>query len=377
MMLNKHWFDLGATKLEPSQWFGGLVERDLKKGLKYYYAEAKLWSEENPDAYAGAHSQDGMCVIFDEASGIPQQIWDVAQGYFTDPIVDRYWFAFSNPRRNEGAFFECFHAKRNFWRTRQIDARTVEHVDPKVYQGIIDEHGVDSRQAKVEVYGQFPVSGEDQFIHPDSVREAMEREVEEDAGAPLVMGVDVARFGDDQSVICFRKGRDARSIPWLCFKGVDTVQLANEIARSADKYKPEAIFIDGGGVGGGVVDQLKQMKYKVIEVQAGSSPDDKNKYLNKRVEIWDRAREWLGVGSIPKDEYLFKDATGARYSYSIGSNKLQLERKDEMKRRGLASPDRFEALVQTFAKQIARTDMKHHRKRRIPTAEGMDYPMFG
>lgn len=102
MAINKHWFDISATKLVPADWYGQLIERDLKKGLKYYYAEGKLWSEENPDAYAGVHSQDGMMVIFDEGSGIPQPIWDVAQGYFTDPIVDRYWMAFSNPRRNEG-----------------------------------------------------------------------------------------------------------------------------------------------------------------------------------------------------------------------------------------------------------------------------------
>jgi hypothetical protein len=378
MMLNKHWFDISATKLTPAAWYGELIEKDLKKGLKYYYAEGKLWSEENPDAYAGVHSQDGMMVIFDEASGIPSPIWDVAKGYFTDPIVDRYWIAFSNPRRNEGAFFECFHAKRNFWSVDQIDARKVEYTDPKVYQQIIDEHGEDSRQAKVEVYGEFPTSGEDQFITPEVVREAMARDAFSDSGAPLVMGVDVARFGDDQSVIAFRQGRDAKSIPWVKFKGLDTVELTNAICHLADKYRPEAIFVDGGGVGGGVVDQLKALKYKVIEVQAGSSPDDKNKYQNKRVEMWDRTREWLLTGCIPDDVQLYKDATSIHYRYTIGGNQIQLERKDEMKKRGLSSPDVFEALVQTFAKPVARTDAKHYRRNnRAVIAKDIDYDIFG
>lgn len=378
MAINKHWFDISATKLVPADWYGQLIERDLKKGLKYYYAEGKLWSEENPDAYAGVHSQDGMMVIFDEGSGIPQPIWDVAQGYFTDPIVDRYWMAFSNPRRNEGAFFECFHAKRNFWNTEQIDARTVEYVDPKIYEAIIDEHGIDSRQAKVEVYGEFPTSGEDQFISPIVVHDAMTRELNDDPGAPLVMGVDVARFGDDQSVICFRRGRDARSIPWVKFKGVDTVELTNAVCRFADKYNPEAIFVDGGGVGGGVVDQLKALRYKVIEVQAGSSADDKNKYQNKRVEMWDRAREWLSIGCVPNDNQLVKDACGIRYRYTITGNQMQLERKDEMKKRGMSSPDVFEALCQTFAKQVARTDTRHSRSnRRVTIANDVDYSIFG
>lgn len=378
MSINKHWFDISATKLEPSTWYGQLIERDLKKGIKYYYAEGKLWNEENPDAYAGVHSQDGMMVIFDEASGIPSCIWDVAQGYFTDPIVDRYWFAFSNPRRNNGAFFECFHAKRNFWDVDQIDARTVEYIDPKIYQGIIDEHGADSRQAKVEVYGEFPITGEDQFINPATVREAMDRETVQDAGAPLVMGVDVARFGDDQSVIAFRKGRDARSIPWVKFKGLDTVQLVSRIAALANQYKPEAIFVDGGGVGGGVVDQLKALRYKVIEVQAGSSADDKNKYLNKRAEMCDRAREWMLVGCLPVDKQLLQDATCIRYKYSLSGNQLQLERKDEMKKRGESSPDVFEALAQTFAKPVARTDMRNFRKSKsITVAADIDYKFFG
>ena len=377
MSINKHWFDISATKLVPADWYGQLIERDLKKGLKYYYAEGKLWSEENPDAYAGVHSQDGMMVIFDEASGIPSPIWDVAQGYFTDPIVDRYWVAFSNPRRNEGAFFECFHAKRNFWSTDQIDARTVEYVDPKVYAAIISEHGADSRQAKVEVYGEFPTSGEDQFISPALVFSAMERELVDDPGAPLVMGVDVARFGDDQSVIAFRKGRDARSIPWQKFKGVDTVELVNAICHFADKYGPEAIFVDGGGVGGGVVDQLKSLKYRVIEVQAGASADDKNKYQNKRVEMWDRTREWLSIGCLPNDTQLQKDACGVHYKYTIGGSQMALERKDEMKKRGLSSPDVFEALCQTFARPVARTDMKHHRSaRKNRVAADIDYSFF-
>jgi hypothetical protein len=377
MSINKHWFDISATKLTPADWFGQLIERDLKKGLKYYYAEGKLWSEENADAYAGVHSQDGMMVVFDEASGIPSNIWDVAKGYFTDPIVDRYWIAFSNPRRNEGAFFECFHAKRNFWSTDQIDARYVEHTDPKVYESIIAEHGADSRQAKVEVYGEFPSSGEDQFIAPSLVREAMDRELYDDPGAPLVMGVDVARFGDDQSVIAFRRGRDARSIPWVKFKGVDTVELVNAICHLADKYNPEAIFVDGGGVGGGVVDQLKHLRYKVIEVQAGGSADDKNKYQNKRCEMWDRAREWLSIGCLPKDEQLVKDACGVRYKYTIGGNQMALERKDEMKKRGLSSPDVFESLVQCFARPVARTDMKHSRKSgRNRVAADIDYSFF-
>ena len=126
MIINAHWWEISATKLMPAKWVCELVERDLKKGTRYWAAEGKLWSEENPDSYAGVHNHDGMMLIFDEASGIPDSIWSVGAGFFTENILDRYWCAFSNPRRNSGYFFETFHGKRDFWKTKQVDARTVE-----------------------------------------------------------------------------------------------------------------------------------------------------------------------------------------------------------------------------------------------------------
>jgi hypothetical protein len=213
MLINKHWFDLSATSIKPAKWFEQLVQEQLKRGTKYYYAEAKLWSEENPDAYAGAHNPLGLLLVFDEASGIPPPIWTVAEGYFTEPIVDRFWFVFSNPRKNAGAFFECFHRNRDYWRNRHIDSREVEGTDKGVYAKIIAQYGEDSDEARVEVKGQFPRQGERSFISRDEVRQAMERDLVMDEHAALIMGVDIARFGTDSSVARFRRGRDARSIP--------------------------------------------------------------------------------------------------------------------------------------------------------------------
>ena len=132
MLINSHWWEISATKLVPAKWLTDIVEKDLKKGTRYWACEGKLWSEENPDSYAGVHNQDGMMLIFDESSGIPDAIWDVGAGFFTENTPDRYWFAFSNPRRNSGYFFECFNAKRAFWKSRVVDARTVEDTDKAV-----------------------------------------------------------------------------------------------------------------------------------------------------------------------------------------------------------------------------------------------------
>lgn len=377
LAINGHWFEMTALSMRPAKWFEEALKRDLRIDTGYYYAQAQLWSEENPDAFAGIHNHYGVMVIYDEASGIPHPIWTVTEGFFTEPIIDRYWFVFSNPRRNSGAFFECFHKNRNFWRLRKIDARSVEGTDRALYEKIIAQHGIDSYEACVEVRGEFPSQSVAQFIPITTARAAQERIPEPDGGAPLVMGVDVARFGDDRSVISFRMGRDAKSIPWQFYNGIDTMQLAMRVAEAADRYKPQAIFVDGGGVGGGVVDRLKELKYRVIEVQAGESADDKEKYGNKRVEMWDRMREWLHIGAVPNDEDLFNDLIGIEYRYNVTTTQLMLERKDEMKKRGLASPDLADALALTFARPVARLDMRHsNAASRQRFATGREYAIL-
>lgn len=379
--INAHWFEINALSVKPAKWFAELMEADprkggLKKDTKYYYAMAQLWSEENPDAFAGAHNWSGEMYLFDEASGIPENIWSVTEGVFTEPIPDRFWLAFSNGRRNTGAFFECFHKHRNLWRHKQIDARTVEGVDPNTYQGIIDKYGKDSDEARIEVYGQFPNAGQRQFIPMDFIEGAVARATPEaDPGAPLLMGIDVARYGEDTSVFAFRQGRDARSIPWQRFRKLSITELADRAVEAINQYNPDAVFVDGGGVGGGLVDILKDLGHVVIEVQAGSSADDKNEYQNKRVEMWARMKDWLPVGVIPDDPELFDDLKAPEYSYHRNTNVLQLESKDEMKKRGLASPDTAEALAQTFARTVARRDRNASRARRR-TQQATDYDPF-
>lgn len=380
LSINSHWWEPQAMSLRPADWFGEAVKRDLKIDLGYWYAAAQLWSEENPDAFAGIHNHHGVMLIMDEASGIPKPIWTVSEGFFTEPIPDRYWFVFSNPRRNSGAFFECFHRDRNFWRCRNIDSRTVEGTDIKTFEKIIAQYGEDSDEARVEVKGQFPNRGSNQFIGKDTVASALAREAIPDPGAPLLMGVDVARFGEDKSVIAFRKGRDARVIPWQMYKSIDTVQLAGIVADLAGKHKPDAIFVDGNGVGGGVVDNLKAWGYRIVEVQMGASATDGDTYTNKRAEIWGRMREWLQTGSIPDLPELAADLISPEYSYHPVSNRIQLESKERMKSRGLASPDLAEALAMTFSQPVARKDAsasRNNEMRRNRVARDVDYAILG
>jgi hypothetical protein len=206
----------------------------------------------------------------------------------------------------------------------------------------------------------FPHAGSMQFIPADLAEAAArpDRQVPQVRDEPLIMGVDVARFGSDASVIRFRRGRDARTLPPIKLRGVDTMELAARIADESTRYGVAAIFIDGGGVGGGVVDRCRQIGLRVTDVRFGAKSDrapigqDRPiGYANKRAEIWANMKDWLSGGAIDNDPELIADLTGIEYGYVLrdGRDAIQLERKEDMKRRGLASPDNGDALALTFA----------------------------
>ena len=350
MLINSHWWEISATKLVPAVWLTELVERDLKLGTRYWAAEGKLWSAENPDSYAGVHNHQGMMLIFDEASGIPDPIWSVGSGFFTENIPDRYWMAFSNPRRNTGYFFECFNAKREFWTTKQVDARTVEDTDKAVYEQIIAEYGKDSSEARIEVYGEFPTEGEDQFISPQLVDDAFAREKYKDETAPRVMGIDPARGGADSTVIVVRQGRDLLSIKR--YHGEDTMAIVGRVIDAMEEFKPTMTVIDEGGLGYGILDRLNEQRYKVRGVNFGWKAKNSIMYGNKRAEIWGTMKDWLKSASISQDRQLKADLTGpTKKPNSAGT--IFLEGKKEMRARGLASPDAADALAVTFAFPVA------------------------
>lgn len=376
LAINSHWFERSVLALRPAPWFEDALKKQLKIDTGYYYAQGQLWSEENPDAFAGAHNMAGLALVFDEASGIPKSIWTVSEGFFTEPILHRYWIVFSNPRRNTGSFYDCFHTHRDFWNTRHIDSRTVEGTDPKVPAQIIAKHGADSDEAKIEVYGQFPSHSSNQFISRDIVENAATCEDIKDEWAPLIMGVDPARFGDDETVIRFRQGRDARSIPAIRLKGKDNMEVANICAHWIEKVNPDAVAVDAGN-GTGIIDRLREMKYRVHEVWFGSKSGDPQ-YANKRTELWGKMKEWLPGAAIDNDADLRTDLVGPEYYYMTKTDAIMLESKEDMKARGLHSPDNADALCVTFsvnpARRDARTSNRHQRQR---MATGMDYDVLG
>jgi hypothetical protein len=316
------------------------------------------WSEHNIVAFQGLHNEGKrLLIVFDEAAVIPDGIWEAGDGCMTDANTQRIWLVCGNPNAPTGRFRECFPGGRfaNRWRTRAVDSRTVSFTDAREAQNWIDDYGEDSDFVRIRVRGVFPRTGTVQFISPEIVREAARRPVPDRNADALIIGVDVARFGDDESVIFFRKGRDGRSTPPQRFRGIDTMTLAGHVATAYLSHRADAVFVDGGGVGGGVIDRLRQLRVPVIEVQFGAKSDNNFgaaesgiRYANKRAEIWGSVKEWLPGAALLDEPQLIAELSGPEYGFNP-RNEILLESKDSMKSRGLASPDLADALAITFA----------------------------
>lgn len=352
MCIVRAWFVFTATAL-----YSSLPGHD-----KTWRIDAIAWSLNNTEAFAGLHNKDArILIVFDEASGIPQAIWEVTEGALTDENTEIIWLAFGNPTQNTGRFFECFNKLKHRWLQRQIDSRTVEGTNAAQIAKWVEDFGEDSDFVKVRVRGVFPSTSALQFIPRSVVDGAMKREPATTSwsGRLACVGVDVARFGDDQSSIATRVGRDARSIPPKKFRGLSTMQLASRVVEHTKELTGLGLrfvlFVDGGGVGGGVVDRLRQLDFDVIEVQFGGAADDPKKYANKRAEIWGKLRDWLPYGSIPDDEDFACELTSVEYGFTP-IDQILLESKKAMKARGLASPDVADGLAVTFAQDVAEWD---------------------
>ena len=321
--------------------------------------DAIPWSETNPDAFQGLHNNSKrLFVIFDEASGIPQAINEVVEGAMTDKDTLLIWLQFGNPTNASGPFYDCFHKNRNRWITMHVDSRTAAASNKVELQKMIEQYGEDSDFVKVRIRGVFPDSSSLQFISRKVADDAATRQLPHIQPSRMVaiLGVDVARFGDDQSVITCRIGQDARSFPQRKFRGLDGFQLGAKIAEWYNELKDLGIRkilinLDVGGVGASPADWLRHNSYPVNEINFGAAATNA-RYKNLRAEMWGRGLEWMKSGGcIENNEDLIADLTQVEYGYTIGKNELILERKEDMKKRGLQSPDCADSLMLTFAVQ--------------------------
>ena len=338
--VNKDLFDMSASRF----W--------LKDQPQTWFASAIPWTEHKSEAFSGTH-EEHVLYVFDEASSIPNIIWEVSEGAMT--TAGSMFWAYGNPTRNTGKFAECFGRFKHRWFNMQVDSRTAKMADQTQIKQWIEDYGEDSDFVRVRVRGVFPRAGTNQFISSEDVDACKGYKSHGYESHAVIFGIDVARFGDDQNVVCIRQGR--KVLPLLKWRDIDTMQTASKIIELSKEYDPDILFIDGGGVGGGVIDRVKQLMQptKIREINFGSTPNNPEKYYNKRAEMWGIARDNIKSGiEIPNDIELINDLIAVEYGFT-NKQQIQLERKEDMKKRGLSSPDCGDAFSLTFAEPVLKT----------------------
>lgn len=320
------------------------------------------WSKTNTEAFAGLHNMGKrIVIIMDEGSAIEDIVWEVTEGALTDEDTEIIWLVCGNPTRNSGRFRECFRRYRHRWVHKHIDARDVEGTNKKLHAQWAADYGEDSDFFKVRVRGQFPEAGAMQFINGADVDAAFGRHLRQEqfSFAPTIIGVDPAWTGDDELVIMLRQGLHSEVLATMP-KNDNDVQVAALIARFETERKADAVFVDLGW-GTGIVSAGKAMGRTWQLVSFAGKPTDIG-YLNKRAEMWGGIRQWLKEGgAIPPDETLRQDLIGPEILARI-DGRIALESKDDMRQRGIPSPNRADALALTFAYPVAKRGLSLARE---------------
>lgn len=354
---SKTWAELAKWKgkCATGEWF---VLNSGKGNMRLCHAEhQETWRidaltcrEENSESFAGLHNAASTpFYLFDEASAIPDKIWEVAEGGMTDG--EPFWFVFGNPTRNTGRFRDCFRKYSKRWNNKRIDSRKCQITNKEQIQTWLEDYGEDSDFFKVRVRGEFPSQSVRQFIPEDLVLKAQSSGIpyESYKHAPVILTLDPAWMGDDELVIGKRQGLHFE-ILHRQQKNNNDVEVANRLARYEDQYGAAAVFVDGG-YGTGIVSVGQTMGRDWQLVWFGSKPFDEM-YHNKRAEMWGLIAEWLKSGGcLPDDNDLFIDLTSPEVKPRM-DGKILLESKEDMKKRGLKSPNCGDALALSFAMPV-------------------------
>ncbi len=306
---------------------------------------------EKPEALAGRHSAN-MLLIGDEASGIPEEVYEAAVGSMSGESATT--ILAGNPVRGSGYFYETFNTNHDFWKNYHVSCEGHPRISKDFCDQVARTYGTRSNQYRVRVLGEFPLADDDTIIPADLIDAALTRDVN-----PLdvkeVWGLDVGRFGSDPSALARRKG-NVLAEPVETKLGFDTMQLVGWVKSKYDSMlpsqRPSDICVDVIGLGAGVLDRLVELGLPARGINVSESPTIfDERYANLRAELWYgrglpffEARDCNIANDIP----LAKELKAVRKDYT-SNGKLKAESKDAMKARGEKSPNRADAFLLTLA----------------------------
>lgn len=329
---------------------------------------------DNPDSLRGLYL-DG--VVLDEYAQMKPEVFDEI---IRPALSDRTgWAIFIGTPKGQNRFYELFLKAQKLqedsnsgWYTCMYTVDDSQIIPKEELEAMMVE--MTENAIRQELYCDFTASAENVLVSIDDINMAMKRTVapRDIQYSPLVLGVDIARFGDDATTIAIRKGLVAYKP--LRYKGLDNMQIANIVAGLIQEHKPRAVFIDAGR-GEGVIDRLRQMGYRhIIEVPFGSQASKPERFVNKRAEMWYEMAQWIKQGgSLPDDGSLRADLATPTYSFDT-RGRIVLESKDKIKERLGHSPDKGDALALTFAYTVPQEDMYTQA---VPPMANTKYNPFG
>ncbi len=327
-----------------------------------WWMSARTWPRNadpasQADALAGIH-EDYTLFIFDESGGIPDAVMATAEASLSTGIENKILQG-GNPTMLEGPLYRACTTEKHLWYLVTVtgdpdDPNRSPRISEKWAREQIEKYGRDNPWVMVNVFGQFPPTSMNALLGPDDLQAAMDRKLEEHMYhfAPKILGVDVARFGDDRTVIASRQGLDGAHPPQV-LRGERTDAIAGAIARRFDDWSADHIFVDDtGGWGAGVIDALIRLGYPVTAANS-SSKAFSPRYMNKRAEMAFEAAEWVKKGgSLPSGlNEVVQEATAAEYFFNAG--RLQIIDKSIIKQIIGRSPDIWDAYCLTFYSSVA------------------------
>ena len=325
------------------------------------FAVARTARPERPEALQGFHA-DNLLFVIEEASGIEDVIFETAGGALTGEHA--MVLMCGNPTRTSGYFYRAFHENRASWRCFHVPCSASSRVSKSYAEEIAREYGEQSNVYRVRVLGEFPLSEDDAVIPLGLIEAAIGRDVQPTDTA-VVWGLDVARFGDDTSALAKRRGNVLLE-PVREWKKLDLMQLTGRVVQiwheTPPEQRPGVINVDVIGMGAGVVDRLRELHIPVrgINVGEAASIDDK-RFMRLRDELWFKARDWFDARdcTMPRDDGLISELVSPKYKIE-SSGKIKVESKDDMKKRGVRSPNKADAFCLTLAGGDYALNRIHH-----------------
>jgi len=325
----------------------------LKSDPSGSFISCRTARKETPEALQGIHSAN-VLLICDEASSVDNSIFEAAGGSLS--TSNSKLVMVGNPTRAEGYFYDAFTKLKDRYWTRTVSCEDSTRVTPEYIEEMEERYGRDSSTFAIRVLGNFAETTEDTIISNSLVEAAVTRDVDLSETAPIVWGLDIARFGSDKSALCKRQGNHVLE-PIKSWAKLDTMALtgavhAEYMKAQAEGKVPQEIMADSIGVGAGACDRMRELDMPAIDVNTGESASISGQYKNLRAELWHKAKEWFEQLNcrIPRDERLMFELCSPRYTYE-STGKIRMETKAEMKKRigHKGSPDFADSFVLTFA----------------------------